>query len=109
MKRKIVSLTVLFLIGIVSVFAAPKAETFRVEGKCGMCKARIEKTSLAIDGVSEAEWNQETKMLKVIFDDSKVKVEDIRKKLAEAGHDNGKYKADDKVYNALPVCCHYRE
>ena len=33
---------------------------------------------------------------------------DIQKKIAEVGHDTEKYSADDKVYENLPGCCHYK-
>ncbi len=35
-------------------------------------------------------------------------VDDVQKKIASVGHDNEKYQAEDKVYTALPDCCHYR-
>jgi mercuric ion binding protein len=83
-----------------------KTESFKVWGNCGMCKDRIEKTVKA-EGASSAAWDTKTKMLTVSFDPTKTSVDAMGKKLAEAGHDTGKYKADDKVYNALPGCCHY--
>jgi Cu(I)/Ag(I) efflux system membrane fusion protein len=35
-------------------------------------------------------------------------MEIVGKKLAAAGHDTEKLKADDKAYSALPSCCKYR-
>jgi len=32
---------------------------FKVKGNCGMCKARIEKTALAIEGVSKSRMEQQ--------------------------------------------------
>lgn len=84
-----------------------KTETFAVNGKCDMCKARIEKTA-KVAGVSKAEWNKQTKKLTLTYDPSKVKTDDILKALAAVGHDNVKYKADDNVYAKLPGCCKYR-
>lgn len=84
-----------------------KTEVFDVNGKCDMCKARIEKTA-KVTGVSKAEWNKQTKKLTLTYDPSKVKTDDILKALAAVGHDNVKYKADDKVYAKLPGCCKYR-
>jgi copper chaperone CopZ len=83
-----------------------KTESFKVWGKCEMCKTRIEKTAKA-EGATSAEWNLKTKMLTVSFDPAKTSVESLSKKLAAAGHDTEKYKADDKVYNALDDCCKY--
>jgi copper chaperone CopZ len=83
-----------------------KTETFKVSGNCGMCKTRIEKAA-KIEGVSKAEWNDETKMLTLVYDPAKVKTDDVLKKIAAAGHDTGKFKANDKVYAKLPGCCQY--
>lgn len=83
-----------------------KTETFKVWGKCNMCKARIEKTVKA-EGVSTADWDTKTQMLTVTFDDAKTNVEALGKKLALVGHDTEKYKATDESYSKLPGCCHY--
>lgn len=91
-----------------SAFAAnPKTETLKVSGNCDMCKARIEKAA-KIDGVTKAEWNKKDKMLTATFDPAKTSIDAIGKKIAEAGHDNDKAKATDKVYDKLPGCCQYR-
>jgi copper chaperone CopZ len=84
----------------------PKTESFKVLGKCGMCKDRIEKTAKA-EGATSASWDSKTNMLTVTYDPSKTNQDALSKKLASVGHDTEKYKADDKVYNALPGCCHY--
>lgn len=84
-----------------------KTETIKVSGNCEMCKARIEKAAKT-DGVSKAEWNIKTKTLSATFDPAKTNIETIGKKIASAGHDNEKAKADIKVYKALPGCCQYR-
>lgn len=83
-----------------------KTETFKVWGKCDMCKARIEKTVKA-DGATIANWDTKTQMLAVTFDPAKTNVESLSKKLAVAGHDTEKYKATDEAYSKLPGCCHY--
>ncbi|MBU1010662.1 MAG: heavy-metal-associated domain-containing protein [Bacteroidetes bacterium] len=83
-----------------------KTDSIKVSGNCDMCKARIEKAA-KIDGVSKAEWNDETKMITLVYDPAKVKTDDILKKIAAAGHDTEKFKADDKVYAKLPGCCQY--
>ena len=87
--------------------AATKTETLKVSGNCDMCKARIEKAA-KIAGVSKAEWNKETKLLAVTYDPAKTNVDAIGKKVAAAGHDTEKIKAEDKAYDKLPSCCKYR-
>jgi copper chaperone CopZ len=84
-----------------------KTEKFKVFGNCGMCESRIEKAVTNMDGVSSADWDKETKMLEVSFDESKVKLTDVHKAVAKVGHDTEKEKASDNVYNNLAGCCKY--
>ena len=84
----------------------PKTETFKVWGKCDMCKTRIEKTVKA-EGATSSNWDSKTELLTVTFDPAKTTVEALGKKLASVGHDTEKYKAPDDVYAKLPGCCHY--
>jgi len=86
--------------------ATTKSETIKVYGNCEMCKARIEKAA-KIEGVTKAEWSDETKMLSLVYDPAKVKIDDVQKAVAAVGHDTEKFKADDKTYNGLPGCCKY--
>ncbi len=81
-------------------------EEIKVLGECGMCKERIE-DAMKIDGIAEAVWNQETKLLKVTYNPTMVTSDDIQKKVAAVGHDTEKYRAEDSVYASLPDCCHY--
>jgi Cu(I)/Ag(I) efflux system membrane fusion protein len=82
---------------------------FRVEGLCEMCKERIETTARSIHGVQSADWNAETKKLHLSFDKSHTDIDDVKKAIADAGHDNDKYRAPDDTYNNLPACCLYRK
>lgn len=86
--------------------AKSKTETIKVLGNCSMCKDRIEKAA-KVDGVENASWDAKTDLLTVSYDPSKTSPDALAKKVAAVGHDAGKYKADDKVYNALPACCKY--
>jgi len=45
---------------------APKSETIKVWGNCGMCKTTIE-TAAKDAGASTAVWNKTTKMLKITY------------------------------------------
>lgn len=83
-------------------------QTFRVSGNCEMCKARIDKAAKRVKGVSQADWNVETKMLTVEFDPKKTKVADIQAAIAKVGHDNDGAKADASTYDNLPACCQYK-
>ena len=79
-----------------------------VQGKCEICKDRIEKAAKSVKGVSSANWDQKTKQLHLNFDPAQTSVDAISKAVAKAGHDTDKYKADNATYNALPSCCKYR-
>jgi copper chaperone CopZ len=83
-----------------------KTETFKVSGNCGMCKTRIEK-SAKDGGAASASWDVKTKLITVTYDQSRTSADALSKLIASVGHDTEKYKADDKVYEALPGCCHY--
>ena len=82
--------------------------SFKVYGECIQCKQRIEK-ALKVKGIESANWNVETEMLAVVYDPSIINLEKIKSKVLSAGHDLEFQKADDKIYNALPECCHYRD
>jgi len=86
--------------------ATLKTEEIKVLGSCGMCKTRIE-NAMKVTGITEAVWNEKTQLLKVTYDTSVISRDDIQKKAAAVGHDTEKYRADDKVYDNLPACCHY--
>jgi copper chaperone CopZ len=83
-----------------------KTETFKVWGNCSLCKARIEKAA-KVDGVSSVDWNKDSKILTLVYNPSKVKSDDVQKKIASVGHDTEKFRADDNVYAKLPGCCQY--
>lgn len=107
MKTKILGLITMFLMTTAVVFAGEKTEKFKVFGNCGMCETRIEKAANSVDGVSAADWDKESKMIKVTLDDSETKVDVVHKAIAKVGHDTKKYKAKDEVYSELPGCCKY--
>ena len=90
-----------------SKVTATKTENLKVSGNCGMCKSRIEKAA-KLDGVSKAEWDKTSKLLAVTYGPSKTSIDEVGKKVAAAGHDTEKVKAEDKVYSSLPGCCKYR-
>ncbi len=81
--------------------------TFKVYGKCGMCKKRIEKAANGLDGVSEANWDVDSKEFIAQYDAAKVSEKEIQEKIASVGHDTEKVKATDNAYNDLPGCCKY--
>lgn len=83
-----------------------KDNEFYVKGNCGSCKARIEKAAKEA-GAGSAEWDAEKQSVTLNFDPSKTSADKILKKIAEAGHDNEKYRSEDSTYKNLPACCLY--
>ena len=81
--------------------------SFEVEGVCGMCKARIEKTALKIKGIKIANWDIPTHQFTILFDANKVSLEEVHQAIANAGHDTPLATAPDEVYENLPMCCLY--
>ena len=89
------------------VAQATETATFKVGGKCGMCKNRIESAVKELEGVQSANWDVKSKELTVKYDASKVEETAIHEKIAAVGHDTEEVKATDKAYNSLPGCCKY--
>jgi Cu(I)/Ag(I) efflux system membrane fusion protein len=83
--------------------------TLEVQGRCEMCKTRIEEVAKKVEGVVEASWDTETRKLSYGYDAGKTSPQAVSKVIAQAGHDTELYKADDEIYNTLPGCCKYRQ
>ena len=108
MKNTIVIMfTVFMLLGIQNVQAENKSDQFKVAGNCGMCEKRIEKSAMAVSGVSKADWNKETKEMVVDFDAAQTSLDKVEAAIAKVGHDTPLHKADAKAYASLPGCCKY--
>ncbi|MGM0621071.1 MAG: heavy-metal-associated domain-containing protein [Bacteroidota bacterium] len=107
MKAKFFGLITMFLMTTAVVFAGEKTEKFKVKGNCGMCEKRIEKAANSVEGVSKADWDKESKLIELKFDDAKTSTDKIEKAIAKVGHDTPHHKAKDEVYNELPGCCKY--
>ncbi len=83
-------------------------EEFEVSGVCGMCKNRIESAVIDLSGVRMANWDVDSKLFTVAFQEEKVSLDSIHRVIAGVGHDTPLFKARDEVYSALPDCCLYR-
>jgi copper chaperone CopZ len=82
--------------------------SFEVSGVCDMCKSRIENGAIKLKGVKYAKWDIPSNNLSIIYNSKKIKLDSIKKNIAELGHDTDKYKARLEVYESLPVCCNYK-
>ena len=102
-------LTLIVLFFTTYSFSQTKSEVIFVDGVCGMCEKRIESNCLATKGIKLADWNKENRMLKVIFNEKKISLEGIHKKIASIGHDTKLETANDEAYSKLDMCCKYRD
>lgn len=80
---------------------------FTVYGNCGMCENTIEGSLKGVDGIDNADWVRETKMMSVTYDSTKMSEDDIKTKIAAVGYDTDTKRASDRAYSALPGCCKY--
>jgi copper chaperone CopZ len=83
--------------------------TFKVDGKCTMCKDRIEKAAKSVEGVKKANWNVDSHKMTFKYHKDKVNKSKVHKAIAQAGHDTEKQKASSEAYASLPMCCKYRD
>lgn len=102
------------LIFITPAFAQKKAEKKTVEAKfwaagvCGMCQNRIE-TALDVPGVQFATWAKDSQVVTVIYRQDKVSLDELKEKVARAGHQTKDISEDSKAYSDLPKCCQYKD
>ncbi len=86
-----------------------KKMTFEVDGKCEMCKMRIEKAALGVPGVKFADWDIPSHKLSLIVDERKTNPMEIKTALVAVGHDTKELKATQEAYDNVHACCKYRE
>jgi len=85
--------------------AQTKTEVIKVNGECNLCKKKIE--NAVKSSVITAKWNPKTKLMKVSYNPEKTDPMEIQEKIAAAGYDTEKVKANDAAYRALDECCQY--
>ena len=86
-----------------------KKLTMEVDGKCDMCKTRIEKAALGVKGVKYAYWDIPTHQLSLILDERKTDPMKIKTALVAVGHDTKELKATVEAYESVHPCCKYRD
>ncbi|PCJ98960.1 MAG: metal transporter [Flavobacteriaceae bacterium] len=109
MKKIILGMT--FLLLSIGMFAQEKNKkvAFEVDGKCEMCKMRIEKAALGVTGVKYAIWDIPSHQLSLIIDERKTNPMVIKTALVSVGHDTKELKATEEAYESVHPCCKYRE
>jgi periplasmic mercuric ion binding protein len=83
-----------------------KTETIKVWGNCGMCKTTIEKAAKTA-GAKTANWNEDSKELKVTYAVKKTSSAKIQEAIAWAGYDTQDFTANNSAYDNLHGCCKY--
>ena len=109
MKKLFLFTIVLFSsLGIYAQNTTAKASV-EVDGVCGMCKARIEKAAIRTKGVKTANWDVGSHQLSLVYNEKKTNLETIQQNIAKVGHDTPLFKATDEAYEAIDMCCKYRD
>jgi hypothetical protein len=83
-----------------------KVETVHIYGNCSICKSTIE-SAANVKNVVHVEWNKDTKMAVLTYDEKKTNQDEILKRIGLAGYDSDKFLAPDNVYAKLETCCQY--
>ena len=86
MMIKYILISVLIALSNIDQNSNAKAN-FRVDGVCMMCKSRIETTTIKLKGVKVSKWDISTNQISLIYNEKKIKLNDIHKSIAEIGHD----------------------
>jgi hypothetical protein len=96
----------IFLLTAQLATAQTKTEKIKVAGECGMCKKKIEKAAKNA-GATYADWNTESKVLTVKYNNTSANKAKIEQAIATEGYDTPSAKATDEAYEALHECCKY--
>lgn len=110
MKNTILGVMLLFV--AFSVQAQEKKNknakyNIEVNGNCEQCQKRIQKAAYSVSGVKSAIWNIETHDLSLILNEEKTSIFDVKKAVANVGHDTDEVKSSNEVYENLHGCCKY--
>ncbi|MFH6942861.1 heavy-metal-associated domain-containing protein [Flavobacterium sp. FlaQc-50] len=103
-----VLVAIILLLSVATVNAQSKnkvTETVKINGNCAMCKKTIETTANTKSAVLN--WNKDTKTAVVTYDPKKTNLEEILKRVSDAGYDNEKFTATTTAYDNLHGCCQY--
>jgi len=109
MKKTLLVMALMLMTTVSFAQEKNKKLTFEVDGKCIMCKARIEKAALGVKGVKYAQWDIPSHQLSLIIDERKTDPMRIKTALVTVGHDTKELKATDKAYSSIHPCCRYRD
>ncbi|WP_396591585.1 heavy-metal-associated domain-containing protein [Allomuricauda sp. R78024] len=109
MRNIVLTITCILISAIGFAQDKNKKVAFEVDGKCEMCKMRIEKAALDVTGVKYATWDIPSHQLSLVVDERKTDPMKIKTALVAAGHDTKELKATKEAYDKIHPCCKYRE
>ncbi len=112
MKNIFQNITLLLSVALLSISCEAqikneKKETVKITGNCEMCEETIEKAG-NLKKIAAVDWDKDTKMATISYDDKKTNKEEILKRIALAGYDSQFFLAPDQAYKNLPECCQYK-
>ena len=112
MKKSIKNIVLLLSIAVFSVSCEAqiknvKKETVKINGNCEMCEETIEIAG-NLKKIASVDWDKDTKMAVISYDETKTNKEEILKRIALAGYDSPLFLAPDDAYKSLPECCQYK-
>ena len=99
----------IFLFFTLNSFSQTKSAKIVVDGVCMMCEERIEKKAIDVKGIKLADWDLDNRVLKVVYNEKNITINEIHEFLGSIGHDTEKKIASDKAYSLLDPCCQYRD
>ncbi len=107
MKRivKLIATSLIVIVAMSTTSLEAKEGKVKVNGICGMCKNKIEKTAKAIKGVRTAVWDAKTRDLTVNYNEKLTDIDRISEAVAKIGYDAGDIKANKDARAKLPNCC----
>ena len=99
----------IFLLVTLNSFSQTKSAKIVVDGVCMMCEERIEKKAIDVKGIKLADWNLDNRVLKIVYNEKKITINEIHEFLGSIGHDTEKKIASNEAYSLLDPCCQYRD
>lgn len=111
MKRTICTLILAMFTGMVTLLAQSLNTSeiqFVTLGNCAICKIRIETKLSHTTGIVFAEWDYNTDVTTVQYNNEETDAFQIMHAIADTGHDTEWYPAPDSMYALLiGSCCEY--
>lgn len=99
-------MAILFILMFVtaSVLNDVRSESIAVKAD-KTCHELLKEAAKTVDGVIEAEWNEEEQKLNVIFNVTKTDIETIESAIAESGFSTPNYEPDDRIIRRTQRKC----